>query len=619
MEENNHKSKEQEESVEQNLNDKYVPKAKLAGLPMGDQISAQIQKEMEKIRKDVDKFTKELSKKFKYLEAVGVVPGQAAQKIEEEYEVPEEDCKRKLIHVLTIIPEDNFKEIGKIRLEAIKIARGINDKIWTHVMTPVDVWNLALDSKFDIVEAFAMSFPIKDNGLLGALRIATIHKSLVLKKFEKYVTSYILAGSIVRGTATPTSDVDVTIIIDDTDVKRMPRLELKEKLRSIIYQYISEATAIAGVKNPLNVQVWLLTDFWERIKDAEPVAFTFLRDGIPLADRGTFLPWKSLLRMGKIKPSPESIDLFMSAGDNMENRVKRLMMDAVMVDIYWGVLQPSQALLMLYGSSPPTHKETPKMFNDVFVKKEKLIEKKYADILHEIVIKYYKGYEHGKIKEVSGADVDRLLKNANEFLKRLKELRKQIEKRVQEKGIEQIHAEVFEMLGALLKKKGEKAIIKEFEEKLIKTGRFPRRFLLSLEFVAKTRKDVEKAKKKKVKSSKETEEDAKQRHEVDKARKFAREIVSTLIEYNQRCDFLAMDRTRFVIKGKKQSAEVFFLNDVFVVDAQKIQKLQKGRLVNTNTEELRKQLGEHQNKEMKVDCNVLNDLKKVFGDFELVQ
>ena len=71
---------------------------------------------------------------------------------------------------------------------------------------------------------------------------------MFFKKFERYVVSYVIAGSIVRGEASKTSDVDVFIIINDTDVKRMPRLELKERLRGIIYQYISEAYAIAGVK-----------------------------------------------------------------------------------------------------------------------------------------------------------------------------------------------------------------------------------------------------------------------------------------------------------------------------------------------------------------------------------
>ena len=164
------------------------------------------------------------------------------------------------------------------------------------------MWNYGQDSKFEFVDAIAQGYPVHDKGFLGALRVASIHKSLVLRKFDKYVASYVIGGSLVRGTAGKDSDVDVFVVVDDTDVKRMNRVELLEKLRGIIYDYIREATALAAVKNILNVQVWLLTDFWQRVKDAEPVAFTFIRDGIPLYDRGTFIPWKLLLKMGRIKP-----------------------------------------------------------------------------------------------------------------------------------------------------------------------------------------------------------------------------------------------------------------------------------------------------------------------------
>ena len=620
--------KKKEGSVEQNLSNDYVPKSKLGDLPMDAQagIPPEIQKQMEKTRKEIDKFKKEIMKKFNYVEAIGIVPAQAAQKIEEEYEVPEEDAKRKLIHILTIVPEEHFKEIGKVRLEAIKLSKEINPQLWVHVMTPVDIWNLCLDSKFDIVEALAMSFPVFDKGILGSLRVVEIHKTLVLKKFEKYVTSYVIGGSIIRGTTKPTSDIDVFIVIDDTDVKRMPRLELKEKLRGIIHSYIQEAIAIAGVKNTLHVQTYLMTEFWEAVKDAHPVMFTFIRDGIPIYDRHAFLPWKSLLKMGKIKPSPEAIDMFMASGDKLKENVERRLLDIAVIDLFWGISTPSQALLMLYGQPPNDVYETVKQIREVFVEKEKILEKKYADILEEISIKWFKGYEHGKIKKISGSELDRLIGNSLDYIKRLKELREQIEKRVQEKTIEQVYKDLFGMLEALLKKKTEKAIIDEFDEKLIKPGKFPYRFLKSLKFIADVRKRVEKigkekpvkTKTKKTKSKEKEKTTGKEIRDVDQARKLANEITNALIEYTQRCDFMAMDRTRFVIKGKEKSGEVFFLDNVFVVEKNDIQKLEGTKFVKSNTEDLKNQLLAQKDKETKIDFNALQILRKSFGEFELV-
>ena len=57
----------------------------------------------------------------------------------------------------------------------------------------------------------------------------------------------------------------------------------------------------------------------------------------------------------------------------------------------------------------------------------------------EKVVGIYKDYEHEKIKEIKGAEVDKLVKDTEDYLKRLKELREQIEKRTSEKTIEQLY------------------------------------------------------------------------------------------------------------------------------------------------------------------------------------
>ncbi|MDH3347211.1 MAG: nucleotidyltransferase domain-containing protein [Desulfobulbaceae bacterium] len=624
-----HKSNSEKSSVEQNLAKDYVSKSKLGNLPISNQIDEAMKKKMNETQKGIEKFKTEILKKHKSVEAIGIIPAQAAKKIEEEYEISGEDAKKGLIHILTVIPEKQFKNIKQIRLDAISASRKINDKFWVHVMTPVDFWNLGLDSKFDIMEAIAMSYPVMDKGILSHIRVAQIHKSLVLKKFEKYVTSYVIYGSLTRGEAKKTSDVDVSVIIDDTDVKRMPRAELKEKLRGIIYSYIQEAEAIAGVgKNTLNVQIWLMTEFWEGVKDAHPVFFTFIRDGVPLYDRGTFLPWKSLLRMGKIKPSPEAIDMFMSSGNKLKEIIQKRIFDVATLDLFWGISTPTQGLLMLYGLAPSTPKETVKLFREVFYEKEKLVEEKYVLILEEILIKVWKAYEHGKLKpgDIDGKELDRLSKNAIDYMKRINELREQIEKRVQEKSIEQIYNDVFGMLGSLLKKKSEAEIIKEFDEKIIKEGKFPPRFLENLKLISKTKKDVANARvnknitqKKKLKPKiKKDNLTMKQSRNVDNARKLATEITTALMEYTQRCELATIEKSRFLIKGKETNAEVFFLSKTFIIHSGKVQKIFGEKLINSTPKELQEQLAAHEGKETKINFKSIGVLKKVFGEFDLV-
>src|SRR3989338_6858679 len=307
--------------------------------------------EFEKLKSKLDDFKKKVIKKYKFTMALAILPANAFALFEEDEALPKEVIDSKPIHVMMVITEDEFKNMPKIKPEIVKLAKETKENLWVHIKTPVDLWNYGLDSKFEFLDAVSGSFPLYDKGFFGALRVANIHKTLVLGKFDKYVTSYVIAGSLVRGTADKDSDVDVFIVIDDTDVKRMGSMELVERLRGMIYDYIREATALAGVKNILNTQVYLLTNFWESVKDAHPVMFTFIRDGIPLYDRGTFIPWKRLLQKGKIKPSPEAIDQYMKQGTLTEEIVKKRLLD-VMVDIYYGVVTPTQAMMMLAGEAP---------------------------------------------------------------------------------------------------------------------------------------------------------------------------------------------------------------------------------------------------------------------------
>jgi len=481
----------------------------------------EIKKEMEKTKKELEKLKNFIVKKYKFVQAAGILPPQAIPLFVDEEEVPKETEKYMQLYI--IVPEANFKEIPKIKKEIIKEIENIKSeqKIWLQIKTPVDIWELCLDSKFDIVSAIGMSFPLFDKGFLGALRFTEVHKSLVLQKFEKYVVSYVVVGSFIRGEATKTSDVDVSIIINDTDVKRMPRLELKERLRAIIYQYVSEAANLAGVKNELHIQTYLLTDFWDAVKDAHPVMFTFIRDGIPLHDRGTFMPWKALLKMGKLRPSPESIDMFMKTAEKTKEMIERRLIDA-MIDVYYGVLNPSQALIMLYGASPPTHKETPKLMEEIFVNKEKMLKKSDINIL-EKTVKMFKAYEHDPKYKISGNEVDKLVKESEDYMGKLKKLREQIEKRMQEKIIEQNYKDIFELMESIIGKKSPEQTLAEFE-KLVRKGQFTPLDLRILGRIIKARKEFKKGKL--------------NFHHVEDARKEASILIGDLIEYNQRCELI---------------------------------------------------------------------------------
>lgn len=562
----------------------------------------------EKIKKELDKLKGYIIKKYPFTQAISILPPQSIKDfIEEETENLNKEQVEKLqkkVHLNIIVPDEKEKEIPKIKKDIVEQIEKAKQEVWIYIRTPSEIWEICTDQKFELYAAMAMSYPLHDKGILGAMRVTEIHKSLVLQKFEKYVVSYVLGGSLIRGEATKDSDVDVFVVINDTDVKRMPRLELKERLRGIIYQYVGEASALAGVNNKLEPQIYLLTDFWEAVKDAHPVMFTFIRDGVPIYDRGTFMPWKALLKMGKLKPSPEAIDMFMSMGDGIIPRSKRTLLSDIFVNIFWGITTPAQALLMLNGCPPPNaKKELVRDFKKEFLD-TKMIEKKYVDFM-EKVINTWRDYEHEKIKEISGTEIDKLLKETEEFLKRLKELRTQIDKKAQEKTIEKIYSDTISLLSAIFGKKSQQQLVLEFEKNLVKKGKMTQQHLRILKNIITARTEFKKGKL-----------DA---HKVDNARKEASTLINDLIEFSQRCDMVFLEKGRMKLKFKQGNGELLLSGgNAFLFRDNKVFKI-TSKVEESNMEEVSKSMESQKNKkDVEFNSKVFDILRKELGEFEVV-
>ncbi len=555
------------------------------------------------LKTKLESFKKAVVKKYPFTMALVLLPAPAFPLFEEDEQLPKEVIETKPLHMAMLIPEEEYKNIPKIKLEVIKLAKETKENLWMHIKTPVDLWNYGLDSKYEFLDAISQGFPVHDKGFLGALRLASIHKTLVLRKFDKYVASYVIAGSLVRGTAGKDSDVDVFVVIDDTDVKRMSRIELLERLRGMIYEYIREATALSGVKNVLNVQVYLLTDFWQSVKDAHPVMFTFIRDGIPLYDRGTFIPWKLLLKMGKIKPSPEAIDLYMKQGEQTEDFVKRRLLDA-MVDIYWGVVTPTQALMMLAGEAPPVPKTIVQEVKNVFVDREKIMSEKDLKVL-EKAVHLFKQYEYGKLKEYPGKEIDQFLNETKAYNAMLRTLRTKLEKKMQAKTTEELHEQVFSLLKTFFGDKSHAQLVKAFEEQMVRKGKVQSRFSKSLKELHEASEKMQAGK---IDSQ-----------TIDTIKKEAIELLASLIEYGQRADLISSKKGAMQITYKGRKAELVLLgNHNFLIEGQDIKKIESGKLVKSSKEVFEKALQEHSGKlTTKVSGALFTVLEKALGEFEL--
>jgi len=579
---------------------------------LAEQIPDEAKKKLEEIKDKLEDLKKKLLEKFEgYIMAVALLPPD------------KEDDKKEKINVLVLVDDSDSQKMSKEelkdRLAGIieKMAIEIDPNLATQTMILTEVWQACYDAKYEVLQMIAMSAPVHDTGMLAAIKISEIHKTMVLKKFEKYIVAYVLAGSVVQGKATPSSDIDVFIVIDDTDVKKMTRAELKDKLRAIIIGMGFEAGKMTGIENKINIQVYILTDFWEGIKEANPIFFTFLRDGIPFYDRGIFMPWKLLLQMGRIKPSPEAIDMFMSTGDQMIERVKYKIKDIGMEDTFYAILTPSQAALMMYGIPPPTPKETPEVMRDIFVKKENLLEEEFIQIL-ERNIRVRKELEHGAKKELTGAEVDVIIKDAEKYLKRLNELFKAIEDKKEKESVLHSYENIVTIVRDILRLEGVEKIkdgemINIFETEVVQKGLIPEKYLRMLKEIEKAKKDYDGGKLTKA--------------EVDSVQKDSRELIRFLVEYIQRKRGLELEKTRLRVKYGSKFGEVVLLGKkAFIIhdidneekEISKADILPSGSLANKETsslEEYEKALtGIEMPERVFIKEPIFEDLKGIFGE-----
>ncbi|MFH1591889.1 MAG: hypothetical protein ABIB47_00785 [Candidatus Woesearchaeota archaeon] len=568
-------------------------------------IPEEIKKNFEELKNKLNKIKANLLKEFnKYILGIALLPPTKEQK------------EKKTIEILILVDDSDSKNVDRFALKdrlilAIeKSTKAIDEKILPNVVLKSELVESCYDGKYELLNLISLGAIIHDpTDMLAAIKISEVHKSMVLKKFDKYIVSYVAAGSIFRGEKS--NDIDVYIVIDDTDVKKMSRFELKDKLRAIIISMGMQARDITGVKKEFHIQVYILTDFWESVKDASPVIFTFLRDGVPLFDRGVFMPWKLLLKMGRIRPSPEAIDMHMEVGEKSIEMARNRLLSIVGQDIYYGILNPAQAALMLYGIAPPTPTEAIHLLNEIFVKKEKLLEKKYVDILEKIR-KFYKSIEHGKVKQLSGAEVDSMLKDADLYMKRIKKLFSQIEKKAEAKTITEIYENCTAIAKDVLKlEKINKSPELGFKE-LTKKNIIPERFYGILKAVTKAKQDYGKKNITK--------------QEIEKVRRSANVFLGSMLDYIQRKRGLELERAKIRFKhGDDTFGELYLLEDhAFIInniDAKEKEvakaKVVDGKLTNIKNSSLieleeaitKKRIPKH----VFIHENIFEDLKKLYG------
>ena len=275
-----------------------------------------------------------------------------------------------------------------------------------------------------------------------------------------------------------------------------------------------------------------------------------------------------------------------------------------MVDLYYSIVTPTQAMMMMAGEAPPVPKEVVSEVKKVLVDREKVMPAKDLKTL-EKAVKFFKDYEHGTLKEIEGCVIDQLAKEAKEYQKMLQGLRKILEDRVQKKTSEEVYDQVFGLLEKVLGKQSQSGMVKAFEQNMVTPGKVQPRFGRILEELVKM-----KGKMKKGKVS---------ARESDKVKKDASELLNALTEYAQRKELLEK-RGVFAVRydgGKKVAEVVAAGSEVFVVVEGAVRKVSGGKLVASSEEVVRKALEKKGGGEVSIGAEVFKVLEKELGSFEV--
>lgn len=238
------------------------------------------------------------------------------------------------------------------------------------------------------------------------------------QKFDRIIKSVILFGSQVKQTAVAGSDIDIILIIDDAAIQwdqeltAWYRQELDSLLRKNPYQA------------DLHINTVKLSTWWEDLMRGDPVVLNVLRHGEAMLDHaGFFNPLKRLLIMGKIKSTPEAIYSCLQRAPLHIARSKVAELNAI-EGLYWAMVDSAQAALIAANITPPSPEHIPSDLKEAFVNKGKL-KGKYV-VWYRDLLMLHKKITHGEIRDLKGVEIDEWQEKAEEFLKKMAELVKEI-------------------------------------------------------------------------------------------------------------------------------------------------------------------------------------------------
>jgi len=196
------------------------------------------------------------------------------------------------------------------------------------------------------------------------------------------------------------------------------------------------------------------------------------------------------------------------------------------------------------------------------------------------------------------------LKDSEDYLKRLKELREELEKRMTEKAFEEIHNNVFKILKSLFGNKSESILINDYEKEIVNKAKGNPKFLHTLNELISM--------KKKYKSKK-----APSKYAFERLRRDSVYLIQEIIEYSQRKELGLLQKTKVTIASKGKLYDLILTKPTFLVSEKGIMKIEGVNVKESDVNEMNKTLASYKGGRIKIDKDILTALEKELGDYEI--
>lgn len=236
----------------------------------------------------------------------------------------------------------------------------------------------------------------------------------VYKKFNKIVKSIVLFGSTTKQNATPGSDIDIMILVDDASIK------WDQELIAWYREELEKTVQESPYKKELHINTMKLTTWWEDLMRGDPTVMNIIRYGEAMIDAGGFFnPIKQLLIEGKIKSTPEAIYSCLQRAPMHYARSKEAELNAI-EGLYWAMVDSAHAALIAANVSPPSPEHIPGELKLNFVNSGKL-KMRYIDWFRELNM-MHKKISHGEITDLKGVEIDTWQARTEDFIRTMAQL-----------------------------------------------------------------------------------------------------------------------------------------------------------------------------------------------------